>query len=209
MKQNINLKLVSVAKSLESVRETLLECSHKYISTTEDNEWDAAESLFTLAKSADGLRRQVISVLNGAQPSNMMASIPTSERELGARQKVMTPKPSKKRKEDYPKYSVRSDSLLKIGLGRDRKTEYEQIVPKLEFNKIIDRLSSMAGSYDEFTYEDVQQELECPMYQTYIVLSLLRQMELLDLPRRGIYRFHSADTFVSTAPSIWSQIQQA
>lgn len=207
MKKEIGAELRGVVTNLEHARETLFECSHKHVTLDED-EWHVAESLFRLAKSADMLRRQVISILNGTPPSTAMMDTSTSEKSFVQKEKPATHKPSKKRKEDYPKYLVRNESLVKIGLGRDRRTEYEQVVPKSEFDKILDRLNALIDT-EEFTAEDVQQELECPMYQTYIVLALLREMELLELPRRGVYSFPSAETFTSNAHSIWSQLQQA
>ncbi len=208
MKKELNAKLNGVISDLERTRETLFECSHQHVALDENSEWHTAESLFRLAKSADILRRQVISILNGTPPLSMATDTFTSEKRLTSNEKKTTHKSSKKRKEDYPKYLVRNDSLMKIGLGRDRRTEYEQVVPKSEFDKIIARLNAITDN-SEFTAEDVQQELECPMYQTYIVLALLRQMELIELPRRGVYRFRSADTFTANAHSIWNQLQQA
>jgi hypothetical protein len=128
------------------------------------------------------------------------------EKSADASDAKATAKPVKKRKEDYPKFSIRSDALIKTGLGRDKRTEYEQIVPKSEYEKIITRLSSMTSSHKEFTAEDVQEGLEAPMYQTYTVLALLRQIGLLDLPRRGLYSFHSPKTFPTDVKTVWSQI---
>jgi hypothetical protein len=65
----------------------------------------------------------------------------------------------------------------------------------------------MISSHEEFIAEDVQEGLEMPMYQTYTVLSVLRQVGLLDLLRRGLYSFHSPKTFPTDVKAVWSQIK--
>jgi hypothetical protein len=197
----LNQQLSKIALTLNDVRETLFECSRESVKG-EDNEWHKAEALFSLAKSVDGLRRQTLTLMNGT---------PESQVEVRAisRPKVkVSAKTGKKNKEDYPHYRVRGRSLIKTGLGRDEKTEYEHIVPRSEFEKIIAKVAAIASSRKEFTAEAVQENLDCPMYQTYMVLALLRQLNLLEMPRRGSYQ-SPANGFPSNPDAIWDQVQHA
>lgn len=201
----VNQQLLKVARTLNEVRETLFECSRESVKG-EDNEWHKAEALFGLAKSVDGLRRQALSLMNG---------LPTSESILRASASAISPlkakvtaKPGKKNNKDYPHYKVRGRSLIKTGLGRDKKTEYEHLIPRSEFEKVVAKIAALASSRKEFTAEAVQENLDCPMYQTYMVLALLRQMNLLETPRRGTYQA-PANGFPPSSDAIWDKIGHA
>jgi hypothetical protein len=204
----VRQRLAKVGKVLEELREELFECSRDCVKDEEQGEWHTAERLFDLAKRADAFRREVRSIVNGAT-SPVVVARSTEKNPRTEATPTPAQKPSRKRQEDYPKYSVRSNALIKVGLGRDRRSEYEQVVPRAEFDKIIARLGAMSGSGKEFTAEEVQSGLDCPVYQTYIVLSLLRQFELLDVPRRGAYKFRSPQTFTAAANEIWMRLQTA
>src|SRR5260370_26638133 len=204
----LNQQLSKIARTLNDVRETLFECSRESVKG-EDNEWPKAEELFGLAKSVDSLRRQTLSLMNGAPVSEAMPLNKLEETHAATPPKGrVSAKAGKKNKEDYPHYKVRGRSLIKTGLGRDEKTEYEHIVPRSEFEKIIARVATLASSRKEFTAEALQDDLDCPMYQTYLVLALLRQMNLLEMPRRGSYQA-PANGFPSSPDTIWDQVQHA
>lgn len=197
----LNQELTKIARTLNDVRETLFECSRESVKG-EDNEWHKAEALFSLAKSVDGLRRQTLSLMNGSTESHAAVRAISPPKGKGSA------KAGKKNKEDYPHYYVRGRSLIKTGLGRDEKTEYEHTVPRSEFEKVIAKVAGLASSRKEFTAEAVQENLECPMYQTYMVLALLRQMSLLEMPRRGSYQA-PANGFPSSPDAIWDQVRHA
>jgi hypothetical protein len=197
----LNQQLSKIARTLNDVRETLFECSRESVKG-EDNEWSKAEALFSLAKSVDGLRRQTLTLMNGTPESQ------AEVRTISPPKVKVSAKTGKKNKEDYPHYKVRGRSLIKTGLGRDEKTEYEHIVPRGEFEKVIAKVAALAASRKEFTAEAVQDGLDCPMYQTYMVLALLRQMSLLEMPRRGSYQA-PANGFPSSPDVIWDQVQHA
>ncbi len=197
----LNQQLSKIARMLNDVRETLFECSRESIKG-EDNEWHKAEALFSLAKSVDGLRRQTLTLMNGTPQSQVEV------RTISQPRVKVSAKAGKKNKEDYPHYKVRGRSLIKTGLGRDEKTEYEHIVPRSEFEKVIAKVAELASSRKEFTAEVVQEDLDCPMYQTYMVLALLRQMNLLEMPRRGSYQA-PANGFPSSPDAIWDQVKHA
>jgi hypothetical protein len=206
----IDEKLQTAIRALIDIRELLFDCSKECVKADDNREWETAEALFNLAKSADLLRRQISGLTNNSSASSNSTTPVNTKVNAVSEAKVsevkVTAKPTKKRKEDYPKYSIRSGALVKTGLSRDRRNEYEQIVSNAEYEKIITRLSSMTSSYKEFVAEDIQDGLECPMYQVYIVLSLLRNTGLLDLPRRGTYRFKAAKTFMVDVKTVWSQV---
>ncbi len=197
----LNQQLSKIARMLNDVRETLFECSRESIKG-EDNEWHKAEALFSLAKSVDGLRRQTLTLMNGTPQSQVEV------RTISQPRVKVSATAGKKNKEDYPHYKVRGRSLIKTGLGRDEKTEYEHIVPRSEFEKVIAKVAELASSRKEFTAEVVQEDLDCPMYQTYMVLALLRQMNLLEMPRRGSYQA-PANGFPSSPDAIWDQVKHA
>ena len=197
----VNQQLSKIAGTLNDVRETLFECSRESVKGDE-NEWHKAEALFSLAKSIDGMRRQTLSLMNGVSigESSTKVVLPPRGRPVAKR--------GKKSKEDYPHYKVRGRSLIKTGLGRDERTEYEHILPRSDFEKIIAKIGTFASSKKEFTAEAVQENLDCPMYQTYLVLSLLRQMNLLETPRRGTYQA-PAHGFPPSPDAIWDKIEHA
>ena len=204
----LNQQLSKIARTLNDVRETLFECSRESVKG-EDNEWHKAEALFGLAKSVDGLRRQTLSLMNGATVSQVVPLNQLEEaRAISPPKGKVSAKAAKKNKEDYPHYKVRGRSLIKTGLGRDERTEYEHIVQRSEFEKVIVKVAALASSRKEFTAEAVQENLDCPMYQTYMVLALLRQMNLLEMPRRGSYQA-PANGFPSNPDAIWDQVQHA
>jgi hypothetical protein len=196
----VNQQLSKVARTLNDLRETLFECSRESVKG-EEGEWNKAEALFSLAKSVDSVRRQTLVLMNGqavSQPSSQVISAPKEK---------AAAKPAKKNKKDYPRYEVRGRSLIKTGLSRDARTEYEHIVPRAEFDKVVANIASLASTRKEFTAEAVQENSECPMYQTYMVLSLLRQLNLLDTPRRGTYQA-PASGFTQGPDAIWDKVKQ-
>ena len=181
----------------------LFDCSRQCVNG-ERGEWQTAESLFTLAKSADLLRQQVSRVTD-------LTPLPVGQTNGATMQVESEPdvvKPSRKRKEDYPKFMLRSDCLLKIGLSRDKRTEYEHEVPKPEFDKIIARLVALAPTNKEITVEEIQAGLDCPSYQTYVVIAVLLQMGLLTSPWRGAYRIPSTRQFASDASGVWGRLRR-
>ena len=198
--QKVNQSIAKVSKRLEEVRDMLFECSRQ--SVNGGGEWQTAETLFSLAKNADLLRQQVSRVSDGI-PSPGVEVQPVNLQEANLPEVT---KPSRKRKEDYPKFVMRSDCLLKIGLSRNKRTEYEHEVPKAEFDKIVARLVSLAPTGNEVTVEEIQGGLDCPSYQTYVVIAVLLQMGLLTSPWRGAYKIRNARRFANDANGVWSRL---
>jgi len=187
-------RAVDLAASLRAV---LLEAA-KDAGMTGGEMWRQAESLLGLAKSADFLRQSIGAISVAPQKVVPLQATTTPEALASTR--------AHKIKGDYPKYGVRGDDLVKIGLGRDHRTEYEHVVPKAEFDKILQRIAGLAGVKKWFRAEYVQQGLECPSYQTYIVLAMLRDKGHILSERRGQYSFKSAKTFATNTSSIWNEL---
>lgn len=197
----INQQLSRVVRTLEELREALFETSRESVKG-DDPDWSKAEALFSLAKSVDSLRQRTVTLRNGApQPNAPLQSVPVPR-------VAKSLKFERKNKQDYPRYEVRGRSLIKTGLSRDEKAEYEHVMPRAEFEKVFARIATLASSRKEFTADDVQEGLTCPAYQMYMVLALLREMRLLDTPRRGSYQVHANSNFPTDSNLVWHKIGQ-
>jgi hypothetical protein len=199
-----------ISESLKEIREKVLDASRECFRTDNGQGWQEAETLFNFAKSVDALRQEADALSKGTPrtPTTTTPSLPLSTRQTAVKDSEGQ-RSSKRRKEDYPKYMIRSGCLVKVGLSRDKRTEYEHEVPKSEFDKVVARLSTLASPNKEITVEQVQTGLDCPSYQTYIVIAVLLQMGVLISPWRGAYKFASADKFATDAAAVWNRLPQA
>src|SRR5207248_4434713 len=109
---------------------------------SEQRDWTRAEHFFSASKRVDELRRSVLHPATEADHSRAAGVVASDG--VGSRHAVDRAS-RRKSKKDYPRYAVRSDGLIKTGLSRDRRTEYEHTVPKPEFDAIIARLGELAG----------------------------------------------------------------
>jgi hypothetical protein len=190
----------SVAERLfHGLRDSLLSLSHEAAKSEERN-WENAERFFSLSKKVDQLRRE-LSINTADAPARTFADGDNKRRTHSPRQDVAR----RKSKKDYPKYAVRSDVLIKTGLSRDRRTEYEHAIPKNEFNAILTRLGELA-TRKHFVAEDVLGKMQCPSYQVYLVISLLKERELLAVPRRGLYSVRRPRQFAAESQSVWDSL---
>ena len=96
---------------------------------------------------------------------------------------------------------------MKVGLGRDKRTEYEHEVPREEFDKVLAQLTSLSRTHSRFAAEELINNAECPAYQIYIVIAVLTKLGFLVSPRRGTYKFVTPGTFQSVAATIWDKLQ--
>src|ERR1043165_8200620 len=130
-------KLSKVEKLFEEIRDKLFECSLEAAKGNE-TDWQKAEALFKLAKNTDALRLSMSNFVVKEQSNSEITD--QSFFEGGKESPIQSegsliavtpaPKTARKKKGDYPKYSVRGDLLIKIGLSLDRKSEYEHVVPQ-------------------------------------------------------------------------------
>ena len=208
-------RLSKIRRLFEEIKDGLFECALEL--TRENNaDWQKAEELFKLAKNTDTLRLSLVALIEGDNPESertnerllSVVTSPQHHREDHKTAAARALKTGRKKKSEYPKYSVRGDSLIKTGLSRDRRNEYEHIVPHKEFERITGRLVELSKSKRNFSVEDVQEALDCPNYQTYVVLALMKDKGLLTVPRRGLYSFKGAKTFASDAATIWTELKK-
>ncbi len=186
----------------EKLRDLLLGLSHRY-AKSDEREWDKAEHLFALSRKVDQLRREMryeLAVTDGALSKKTSADDSAVATKAGERPRI-----ARKAKSAYPKYSLRSGVLIKIGLSRDRLTEYEHAVPKPEFEKIVTRLAELT-SRKTFVVEDVLNEVKCPSYQVYLVIAFLKERGLLVVPRRGLYAFRRPKEFSADTRTNWESL---
>ena len=171
--------------------------------------WDRAEALFRLAKGADLLRDNVLGVLSQRETreTHLLYSPTDATTKTPTKNQVSSARPARKKKDNYPKYCVRGDLLVKTGLSRDGRNEYEHLVPKKEFDEISSILTQLAKTREQFTAAEVHARLDCPAYQIYTVLSLLKARKLLLIPRRGLYSFKVAKAFPTEAANLWEALR--
>jgi hypothetical protein len=201
----ISKKLQQVIDAFEKNRDNLLDVGKELV-VFEAGGWTEAEILFEIAKRTDLIRLDLKKIIEdptneGLDRIETKASGSTSETESRRRSHV------KKRKEDYPKYSVRGETLVKVGLSRDMKTEYEHLVSKPAFAAVLTRLMAFM-KVDEFVAEELQEELDVPSYQTYIVLAVMRELGVLDSPRRGVYTFRGLESESLNVDTIWHRVEK-
>lgn len=181
------------------LRNQLLSLAHDCAKHDEGN-WDEAERFFSLSRRVDHLRKEL---------SVETPKLPFFGSGKGRGHSLETPldapSPRRKSKKDYPKYAIRSDVLIKTGLSRDQRTEYEHAIPKPEFDAVVKRLNELA-SRKHFVAEDVLGKVQCPSYQAYLVLSLLKERGLLAIPRRGFYAVRHPKQFASDIQEIWESL---
>lgn len=193
-------KLRGLAKAFEANRDGLLDAAKELISL-ETGGWTNAERLFEIAKRTDSIRLALRDLVEEPASVAMERKDEQTSESIQPRQ---VPR-QKKRKEDYPKYSIRGDTLVKIGLSRDLKNEYEHFVSKAAFAAVMTRLE-VFKKVDEFTADELQEELEIPIYQTYIVVAVLKQLGILGSPRRGVHSFRGNGEVALDVSSIWSRL---
>jgi hypothetical protein len=193
-----------IKRRFAELRDELLAASQEF-AKSEKHDWGQAERLFAASKKVDELCRSVLGPVSDSATEQV--SVPHVNIN-GARTTHSADRTSRKKsKKDYPKYTVRSGALIKIGLSRDRRTEYEHTVPRAEFDAVIQRLAELAGR-KHFNAEDVIDKVPCPSYQAYIVISLLKERGLLSVPRRGMYAFPHPKNFSTEAERIWDSLEQ-
>jgi len=191
-----------IARLFVELRDGLLEAAQE-CARSDQPDWDRAEHFFSGSKRVDALCRSILSSPSTEHPNG---EVPTPADVADAIQThVQRSSTGRKSRKDYPKWSVRGDVLSKVGLSRDRKTEYEHLVPRKEFDAIMTQLVANAGRR-HFTAEEVIEQVSAPSYQVYIVLSLLKEHGVLAVPRRGMYAFSRAKNFVNEVESIWRSL---
>lgn len=198
----------NACESLTKIQDMLFESARNSVKFDEATAWQDAEVLFQFAKEADGFRRRLVNLLNGGHATSPAES---AKSPLGGRGQNQTTARTedgaqRKKKTDYPKYRIRDNCLVKIGLQRDRRSEYQHIVQKAAVDKIVSVIIKHLGKTKHFNPDTILAELNLPAYQTYVVLAMLRQMGLLKNPRRGLYTVTDVGDFDAAASIVWNKL---
>jgi hypothetical protein len=199
-----------VQELFKQLGDSLFSCSHELARAGGAN-WDRAEALFKLAKSADQLRHNVISVLSDEEvlTAQHYPSYPVETLNIALKERsIRSKKSGKSQKRDYPKYRVSGDLLIKTGLSRDARKEYEHTLTKKDFDALISLLAEFSSFKTDFAIEEIRERLNLPSYQIYTVLSLLRARDLLLVPKRGLYSFRTPRAFPAEAANLWEEIRK-
>jgi hypothetical protein len=192
-------KLQGALASLESVRGTFFEVGREAVESSGEAGWRVAKELLALAETVDSVRARVVSLDGTGATPNEGGSAPQQD-------VVSLPRTApRRRRSDYPKFFVREDTLVKVGLGRDRRSEYEHTVSRSEFDSVASRIAELLANQRSFDVDQLQAGLSCPVYRTYIVLALLRKTGVLTARQRGKYTAKDAATIASDAERVWTE----
>lgn len=151
-----------------------------------------AEAVIKLLRQAEEFGRQVDSTLN-EQPV------------AGERRQFLTDAASDGSRDHYPRFVRRGDTVVKVGLKRNKRDLYEQKMGSSEWAEIGAVLVELAQRGGTFEAQDVISRVEAPSYLAYLLLGVLQEHELVTSPRRGEYRF--ASTFTNhELNDLWDRI---
>ena len=172
---------------MSKVRDALLDWSRESLQADTETERARTDAIFSLAKEADDLRRRIAEVREQV-PSARPIESGSGAQDPAANTALPSSAPTRRRKRDYPKYVRRGDALVKVGLSKDKRTEYKHIVPASEYKRVAELIGSVGKGKREFTAEDILKGFDGASYHSYIVLALLREKKAVALVRRGTYR---------------------
>lgn len=208
--KSVRDSLQKACESLTKIQDMLFESARNSVKLDEATAWHDAEALFQFAKEADGFRRRLVNLLNGEHATSPAESAKSPLGGRGQSQTTARTEEGAQRKEkaDYPKYRISDNCLVKIGLRRDRRREYQHIVQKAAFDKIISGIVKHLGKTKDFNPDTILAKLNLPAYQTYVVLAMLRQMGLLKNPRRGLYTVTDVRDFDAAASGVWNKLAE-
>ena len=190
---------------LGRARDTLLDWSRDSLKAQSDDERHQADVVFALAKEADDLRRRIVDVGNDVGPALEATDRATPGNV--AREKKRGSSGGRRHKADYPKYLRRGNSLVKVGLSKDKKSEYKHVVPDAECRRVIELVAKAGENGTEFTADAVLKGFDGPSYHPYIVLALLRQKKAVVVVRRGTYKLGSKPVS-ATMDAIWKSLPE-
>lgn len=195
----MNAKLREALVSLESVRGTFFEVGREAVESGGESSWRIAKELLALAETVDSVRARVASMV---EPGGENHEETVSKQAEAA---VATHASPRKRKSEYPKFLVREDTLVKVGLGRDRRSEYEHTVSRAEYDAVVTRIAKLLAEHRSFNADQLQDGLTNPAYRTYIVLALLRKAGVVSARQRGKYTARNTTSFVPDAERVWTE----
>lgn len=191
---------------LAQARDTLLDWSRGALQAEGDDERHRADFVFMLAKETDDLRRRISDVANRKYPTHERDKHATLEG-LARDKKRQVFGSARRRKGDYPKYLRRGNALVKIGLSRDKKSEYKHIVPGAECRRAIELVANTGRNGKVFTADDLLKGFDGLSYHLYIVMALLRQKKVVLVVRRGTYKLGN-ESITPAIENIWKALPE-
>ena len=199
---------IAVCNTLSKIQDELFELARNSVKTQDSAAWKDAEALFSIARDTDQLRQRILAVADEATPTaaSRHGSSSGQKKEVKNSLRGVESTPPKRNKSDYPRYLISDNCLVKVGLQRDRRSEYQHIVQKAAFDKIASVIAKHLIKAKEFTPESIQADINLPSYQTYIVVALFLRMGLLKIPRRGLYTATDTRDFLSAASDVWKKL---
>jgi len=189
--------------ALEKARDIFLAQSQQAGS---EGGWALARRLMDLAERADALRREAAAL---AESGEGLESV-VEEMQRPARPELPASVPPEAA--DFPRYFVRSGTLVKQGLQRNGRDVYEHAVPRDQFERVLDyfreRASRLAGGRQKpFSVDDVHRAVsDLPKYMVYVAISLLLKEELLQQARKGAYLIAAPGNFATASSGLWESL---
>ncbi len=226
MSKNSENAWCQIRQHFESAKKLLLELSTEL--AQKDGDWNRARILFDLARDVDELQIKCGSLSEAStvqertispmrNPDAAIVRESTEEYPLNlSEQSAQTraePKPRLRRRKRPPVFFVQNNSLVKQGLKRNGKDNYEHKMSKEEFIRFIDLLSELAAKQQTFRPEEVVDSLDMSSYKVYLALGAMNHIHVLEIPQRGTYRFRDTSRFLEQGSDVWnvldSQSQEA
>ena len=137
---------------------------------------------------------------------------------LGGRMPPILPIPSRKKKPinsknaiEYPRFFRNRNLLVRIAWSKSKKSEYQHKAPHSVVLSIAEVVSKVGKNGRIFSTEDFlpikdTEGNEVPSYQVYLVISLLKQVGLIDQHGRQGYSITRAADFKDALQGIWEKL---
>jgi hypothetical protein len=174
----------------------------------ERGDFERAQEFTGLLRDLKRLADRVLALDSSDRPTSLEAlasaeeptPAPTSVGDRGF-QPVQSPSNA------FPRYVRRGETVVKIGLKRDQNHVYEQKLPRAQFEEVRDVLIELSRTGAEFEAKRPIDRANAPAYQVYLLLGILEEQKVVDVPSRGKYRFPRAMS-VADLEDAWRRIPE-
>lgn len=138
---------------------------------------------------------------------------PLSQQKAATNAPVSPPPKQRSKSHTYPRFEVEADRLIKVGWSKRERSEYEHKVPKPVAQAAFSAFLRTVGS-EPFRMEDLFPLLlvegkMIPSYQSYLVLSWLRNMELIEKVGKDSYRWAVKEVDEESFEEFWGSTAQS
>jgi hypothetical protein len=166
-----------------------------------------------LARTVASKVRQLTKELQGGSISDDLGASVTMHSAANSEKRTRKPRttaPPTKQRQQYPKFRVQSDCLLREGWSKKERRAYTHRVPREVFQAVVAAMQRVAEtSNGAVTAEVILQEprlheaSSVPQYQVYTVLGFLRSAEVVREVGRG--RYQLPPDLKHQAMSLWDR----